>query len=81
MPTITSRARHETPVRPAPTVTSVLEPEVGSVETEPFVLDEEFVREDEFTCRRCRMIVPRTEMADASGRVCVDCLVRELEPV
>jgi hypothetical protein len=34
---------------------------------------EEFVREDEFQCSRCGLIVPRARMGDAWLRLCFDC--------
>jgi predicted SprT family Zn-dependent metalloprotease len=41
-------------------------------EPEPPV-HEEFVREDEFACRSCRMILHRTRLADRTRMICVEC--------
>ena len=35
--------------------------------------DEEFVRQDEFACRSCRMILHRSRLADRGRLICVDC--------
>ena len=34
---------------------------------------EELVREDEFRCSRCGLIVPRARMSDVWLRLCPDC--------
>jgi hypothetical protein len=35
---------------------------------------EEFTREDEFQCRRCELIFPRTQLADVELRLCRRCV-------
>jgi hypothetical protein len=42
------------------------------VAPEPLV-DEEFVREDEFACRSCHLILHRTKLADRRRLLCSDC--------
>ncbi len=47
--------------------------EFADIRAEPFV-DEEFMREDEFACRSCRLILNRSLLADRSRFLCVDCI-------
>jgi formamidopyrimidine-DNA glycosylase len=46
--------------------------ELADIRAEPFV-DEEFMREDEFACRSCNMILHRSRLADRSRLICEDC--------
>ena len=49
-----------------------LERQMATVRVEAYVEDE-FIREDEFTCLRCNMIVHRSRMADPVHRFCDEC--------
>jgi hemerythrin len=46
--------------------------ELADIRVEPFV-DEEFMREDEFACRSCGMILHRSLLANRRRLVCIDC--------
>jgi hypothetical protein len=41
---------------------------------------EEFVREDEFTCRGCQMIVHQSRLVDPTGMRCAACVSAERLP-
>jgi hypothetical protein len=47
--------------------------ELADIRIEPFV-DEEFMREDEFACRVCNMIMHRSRLADGGRFICEDCI-------
>jgi formamidopyrimidine-DNA glycosylase len=47
--------------------------EMADIRAEPMT-GEAFIREDEFFCRACGMILHRTRLADRTRLICEDCL-------
>jgi hypothetical protein len=50
-----------------------LERQMASMPTDVYV-DDEFIREDEFTCLGCNMILHRSRLKDPVRRLCKECV-------